>query len=98
MANKCGKTVKHANAYEVWKGRGWTWLVLKKYQAPEKEKANPYARWLCAVQSPMTYGGFEVGDTYITDITPYAVKLDNDEADAYLKKEFGPTGGITKVE
>lgn len=45
----------------------WEWRVLKRYQSPEKEKQNPYARWFCAVKSPHTTG-WEYGDTYITEI------------------------------
>jgi len=28
-----------------------------------------YARWFVAAKSPMTYGDFEMGDTYATEIT-----------------------------
>jgi hypothetical protein len=52
--------------------------VLKKYQAPDKEKANPYARWLVAVKSPHTFGGFEMGDTYARDVVGSAVKIAED--------------------
>jgi hypothetical protein len=66
--NLCGKTVKPEDAYEVWKnGSGWTWYVLKKYQSPEQEALNPYARWFCLVKSPFVPDG-ELGDTYVRDI------------------------------
>jgi hypothetical protein len=69
MKNLCGKMRKPENAYEVWENAsGWTWYVLKKYQSPDKEKTNPYARWMCAVSSPFTFGGCDYGDTYIRDI------------------------------
>jgi hypothetical protein len=44
--NPCGKMVKRENAYEVWQNYtgDWTWYVLKKYQTPEKEATNEYAR------------------------------------------------------
>lgn len=70
MANKnlCGKTVKPEDAYEVWKNAsGWTWYVLKKYQSPEQEALNPYARWFCLVKSPYVPEG-EMGDVYVRDI------------------------------
>lgn len=55
--------------YEVWRNaHGWEWRVLKKYQTPEKEATNPYARWMCAVKSPHTFGSYDMGDTYIRDI------------------------------
>ena len=28
-----------------------------------------YARWFVAAKSPMTYGDFEMGDTYATELT-----------------------------
>ena len=73
MTNKnlCGKTVKppyEENAYEIWQNDfGWTWYVLKKYQSPEAEGKNPYARWFCLVKSPFVPNG-EMGDTYMKDI------------------------------
>lgn len=69
--NPCGKTRKTDNPYEIWEGNGWTWKVLKKYQAPEKEKENPYARWYCLVSSPYCPEG-EFGDVYVKDIKQYA--------------------------
>ena len=65
--------------YEIWRTSdfqpatpdtpciGWEWRVLKKYQTPEKEAANPYARWFCFVTSEFCPQG-ELGDTYIGDI------------------------------
>jgi len=73
--NPCSKTVKVENAYEIWEGGGFTWHVLKKYQSPEKEAQNPYARWFCACKSPFTYGSYEYGDTYVKDVTNYAVRI-----------------------
>ena len=67
MANKCGKTRKQDKPYEVWKAGSWQWHVLKKYQTPENEVKNPYARWFCLVKSPyVPYG--ELGDVYVSDI------------------------------
>ena len=74
MKNQCGKTRKVDNPYEIWKSAdgSWEWRVLKKYQSPENEAKNPYARWFCAVKSPMTYGSWEYGDTYVREVTSYA--------------------------
>ena len=67
--NECGKTRKTADPYEVWTGpAGFEWRVLKKYQNPENEAKNPYARWFCAVKSNFTHGEFELGDVYVSDI------------------------------
>jgi|TARA_R110000824_G_scaffold1064_3_gene5878 hypothetical protein len=75
--NLCGKTRPQDNPYEIWRGsNGFEWRVLKKYQKPSLEAKNPYARWFCAVKSDMTYGSFELGDTYVNDIKTYGVKID----------------------
>jgi hypothetical protein len=52
----------------------WTWYVLKKYQSPENEVKNPYARWFCDVVTPIVPEG-EMGDVYVTDITKYAKRI-----------------------
>jgi hypothetical protein len=77
MKNECGKTRDVENPYETWVNResGWEWRVLKKYQRPDKEAANPYARWFVAVKSPFTYGSYDYGDTYVSDITSNAQKV-----------------------
>lgn len=78
--NLCNKTRPVENPYEIWKNEigSWEWRVLKKYQKPEKEKENPYARWFCAVKSPYTYESWEYGDVYVNDIKQYAF-LQKDE-------------------
>ena len=74
--NECGKTRKLDDPYEVWTGpAGFEWRVLKKYQAPENEAKNPYARWYCAVKSDMTYDMWEYGDVYVSEIKQNGVKL-----------------------
>lgn len=74
--NECGKMVKVNEPYEVWKNnQGWEWRILKKYQTPENEASNPYARWMCAVKSPMTFGSYDMGDTYVKDVKGYAHKV-----------------------
>ena len=72
--NFCGKMRKQDNPYETWtltdfSGKAvWIWKVLKKYQTPENEAKNPYARWLVSSQSEGTFGGWEMGDTYVHEI------------------------------
>lgn len=76
--NLCAKTRDVNDPYEVYRNAsGWEWRVLKKYQTPEKEASNQYARWFCAVKSPMTMGSYDMGDTYVSDIIKYAYKLDD---------------------
>ena len=71
----CGKTVKVDNPYEIYKGNGFEWRVLKKYQMPHMEKANMYARWYCAERSPMTYGRWEYGGVYVHDVKKYGERV-----------------------
>lgn len=71
MKNECRKQRHPSNPYEVWTAGDWQWLVLKKYQTPENEKKNPYARWYCLVITPMCPDG-EYGDTYVKDIVEIA--------------------------
>lgn len=75
--NLCGKTRDKENPYEIWEANGWKWKVLKKWQSPEKEAGNEFARWFCFVTSPMCPDG-EYGDTYVKDVKGIAIKtLDN---------------------
>jgi len=68
----CRKSRDVDNPWEIWKGygplEGWEWRVLKKWQSPKKEICNQYARWFCAVKSPMTYDSWEYGDVYRHDV------------------------------
>jgi hypothetical protein len=76
MKNTQNKTRELDNPYEIWETQDmhgkWTWKVLKKYQADDDK---PYARWLCGVKSPFTYGSYEMGDVYVSEIKEYAVKV-----------------------
>jgi hypothetical protein len=73
MKNLCGKMVKRENAYEVWSDvlHGWTWYVLKKWQADDNK---PYARWFCDVVTPIVPGG-EMGDVYVAEIKANAIRI-----------------------
>ena len=66
------KTTSIDKPYMTYEGNGFEWRVLKRYQNPENEDKNPYARWHCAVRSAMTNGEWELGDVYISDIRKYA--------------------------
>lgn len=75
--NECGKTRKVDQPYEIWQtlDGSWEWRVLKKYQSPENEAKNPYAKWFCAVKSPYTMGSWEYGDTYASEVKDNAVRV-----------------------
>ena len=87
MKNLCRKSRPVDDPYEVWKchravrlgdAHGFTWHVLKKYQNPDNEAKNQYARWFVAAKSPLTYGSWEYGDTYVSEIKENAVRTDID--------------------
>src|SRR5436305_9744156 len=65
--NLCAKKMPPEQAYEVYSDGEWTYFVLKKYQSPEKEKDNPFARWYCMTISPLTPKG-EYGDAYVSTV------------------------------
>jgi len=76
--NLANKTRKIDEPYEVWEADGWEWRVLRKYQNTENEAKNEYARWLCGVKSPFTYGKFEMGDVFVREIKEHAVRTDKE--------------------
>ena len=78
MTESQKKTREIAKPYEIWvdkHGAGFEWLVLKKYQKPELEAKNKYARWFCGVKSPFTYDSFELGSVYATEVKESAVQV-----------------------
>lgn len=55
--------------HAIYRAGDWEWRVLKAWQVDD---SKPYARWFCAVKSPMTYGSYDMGDTYVADVVRYA--------------------------
>jgi hypothetical protein len=84
--NLCGKTRKVTEPYEIWicVNIGWTWRVLKKWQDDDNK---PGGRWFCAVKTPMTYGRYDLGDVYVSDLKSCARKLTDKEVVEHLKNE-----------
>ena len=77
MKNTQNKLRPKTDPYEIWMSDdGWRWAVLKKYQTPEKETANPYARWFCQVTTPRNPSG-DMGDVYVSTIKRMAHKVSN---------------------
>ncbi len=76
MTTLCGKTRPKEDPYETWVSFDgtWKWLVRKKYQSPEAEAANPYARWFCTVITPASPHG-DTGDVYVSEIKAQAVRV-----------------------
>ena len=71
--NLLGKSRKTDTPYAIFKGYGpfgeTEMRLLKTYQLPAKEKENPYARQFVAVKTDMTYGSYDMGDSYIREAT-----------------------------
>ena len=42
--------------------------ILKTYKKPASELKDPYARWMVAVKTDATFGGFDMGDSYKRDV------------------------------
>ena len=90
--NLFGKTVKVDNAYATYRvdnplnGMYFEWKVLKAWQGRDKEDTNPYARWFCAVKSPMTNDSWEMGDVYASEVKDLAQLVEaTDEWKQYEK-------------
>ena len=72
MANPFRKTAHIDAPYATFKAHGdWEWRVLRTYKQPASEAKDPYARWLVAARSPNTFGSWEIGDTYKSEVLRY---------------------------
>jgi hypothetical protein len=67
-------------------GGGWEYRVLK---ANTTNPGKPGGSWYCAVKSPHTFGGFDMGDTYITDIRGEVTFRDPVVTDDLLPRHLG---------
>ncbi len=84
--SEISKRLKENKPIEVWStpDGSWKWEVYKKYQKPDKESKNPYARWFCKVKSPFTPQG-ELGDVYVKEIKSHARMVFKEKAIAKKK-------------
>jgi len=84
--NACLKTRRVNEPYEIWHipNTPWEWRILKKYKTNESSNKDPYARWFCAVQGSGTQGGYDLGDTYVNDITSRAIKMSAEQMQTHL--------------
>jgi len=103
--NLLGKSRTKETPYAIFKGYGpfgeTEMRLLKTYQVPANEGKNQYARWFVAVKSEMTYGSYDMGDSYIREATmgltrvyadplyleQYGIELDED--DKILQELYG---------
>ena len=90
--NLLGKSRTKENPYAIWQGFGafgdTEVRLLKTYQKPSNESKNPYARWFVAVRSDHTYGSFDMGDSYISEVTQ---GLTLKQADPLFTEQYGRT-------
>jgi hypothetical protein len=83
------KTVEMENPHATFVNHraGWTWKILKVYRAAKTDKGDKYSRWFLAARSPMTFGEYEMGDTYISDVLSYGqLESCTDEFKAYFEE------------
>jgi len=89
--NPCSKTNDYATFSDS--RTGWTWEVMKTYQVPEIAATNQYARVMCRVSSPYTYGGADMGDCYLAELLPQWAACDGremgQEMTEWLDRYFG---------
>jgi hypothetical protein len=72
MPNPFAKSRKTESPYAIYSYGGiMTWHVLKTYKMPKSEDKDPYARWMVAAKSDATYGSFDMGDTYRSEVERY---------------------------
>jgi hypothetical protein len=69
--------IKLHKPLEVWEevSSGWRWEVYRKYQKPEKEATNPYARWNVITFSPIVPEGEGPADCYVSTIKRKGVRI-----------------------
>ena len=71
MPNPFAKTRQIDNPHAIYTAGDIEWRVLKTYKLPKSEAKDPYARWMVAARSGATFGGFDMGDTYATEVKAY---------------------------
>ena len=80
------KTAEMKAPHATYKAGGWEWRVLKVNQ-PSKAPGAPYSTWMVAARSPMTFGSWEMGDTYSIEVLRFGELVEaTDEFRAYLLK------------
>ena len=94
-----GKTRKVEDPWLTITDGEWEYRVL---QAHKKDPDAPYASWFCAVKSPYTFGGWDMGDTYIKDVVAsggWIVQRDPSVPDEALPRALRHSGAksVTKV-
>ena len=76
MPNPFSKRRDIEDAYATYRAGDIEWRVLKTYKMPKSEAKDMYARWLVAAKSSATFGSWELGDTYASEIKRYGRLID----------------------
>jgi len=88
--NLLGKSRPKDKPYAIFKGYGpfgeTEMRLLKTYSTPLNEAKNQYARWFVAVKSEMTYGSYDMGDSYIREATAGLTRV---YADPLYLEQYG---------
>ncbi len=88
MAGKAipmGRTRPIDNPWLTVEDGDWTYKVLQAHVA---DPDRPYASWLCAVSSPATFGGWDMGDTYISEVRGFVTQRDPSVPDEALPRHL----------
>ena len=67
--NPFGKSRPADKPYAIYRAGGMVWHVCKTYKLVQNE--DTYARWFVWAQSDATFGSFEGGDTYASEVRRY---------------------------
>jgi len=92
--NPFAKSRPLASPHAIYRaGPDFFWHVLKTYKRPDRERVDPFARWMVAAKSDATFGSFDMGDTYVRDVTGYGrlVACTPEWAEAYGQSRDLPT-------
>lgn len=92
-ANPMGKTRKLENPYLIVQNGSWEYRVLKANTA---NPGKPGGSWFCAVKSEYTFGGYDMGDTYISDVRGTVTFRDPVVTDDLLPKHLGGKVPVAK--
>ena len=94
MPNPFAKTRPTDNPYAIYRAGDIEWRVIKTYKTVKSEDKDPYARWMVAAKSDATFGGFDMGDTYASEVKAYGALWAAEPAwlEAYgITKPYLPT-------
>ncbi len=66
--NPLGKSRDIEDPYAIFTAGGFELRLLKTYKLAKNELKDPLVRWHTVGRSPMTYGSWEYGDIYRSEV------------------------------